>query len=250
MQLLRSARSAGTRLVSTSDVQVTALVAVLIPAAALLASRTLEVDGPYLSSRATLLLVSLGVPLAAAAVAGSRALEHRLGVENAVVLAVPSARARTGGALLAVAVLGFAWGAAAHLIVVGAESALSIGAPVTVLLLQSLRAGLVVAVLVVAARSLGDLLRNTAAVWTLVLAWSAVGERLVGSIPGLGPIAGPFLPVRNADYFVTGSAYGADYPWSAPWALLVPLAWAAALCAAALTVSALVPVLSSRKENH
>lgn len=215
------------RLVSVRDIVVSVSIGIIAVAAGAVMGTLL--DGPpttvngYPDARGDLPLLEFALPLWCAAVAALRAGERRLGIDLMVRIAVPNAlrsfAAGATAALVAGVVVGSVLGA-----VSGAPLLLDQAGPT--FLAHIGRVAAVVAFLTLVGFAVGSLLRNEMTAWVLVLVWCFVGERLLASIPSLGPVIGGFLPVRNADYFVFGDAHGAPYAWGAPLAIIVPAGWA------------------------
>jgi ABC-2 type transport system permease protein len=89
----------------------------------------------------------------------------------------------------------------------------------------------------VVAVAVGILVRHTAGAVALVLVWALMAEQLIGLLPGIGPVVGPWLPFQAGKFFLTADGTGTGLLGS-PWAALGYLtAVAAALLAVAVTVA-------------
>ncbi|MBX5330773.1 ABC transporter permease [Rhodococcus fascians] len=65
---------------------------------------------------------------------------------------------------------------------------------------------------IVLAVAVGALIRQSAGAIAVLLLWPLLIENLVGIIPKVGEKIQPFLPFKNADHFLGGSA-GTDFHW-------------------------------------
>ena len=88
------------------------------------------------------------------------------------------------------------------------------------------RVGLVFGITGVLGLAVGFLTRRVDVSWILFLLWPTLVERVLSSLPVVGPVVGPVMPFRNADYFALGESYGIPYAWGPLPAVLVPLCWA------------------------
>lgn len=197
----------------------------------------------YVRGRSMLPLQELALPIWCAALGALRAGERRLGVFWAVRLAVPHpVRALLAG-VLASALLGAVVG-----VVIGVASVFplvnTVGASNA--LAHVGRAAVVFGVVSVLGFAVGELLRNEVTVWVIVLAWCTVGERLLASIPHVGELVGPLLPLRNGVYFLFGDDNGAPYPWGPHAAVTVPFTWA--LAAVVVLLLRLIPSTIRERE--
>jgi ABC-2 type transport system permease protein len=77
----------------------------------------------------------------------------------------------------------------------------------------ALRCGVLGGLTAVLGVVVGALTCHGATAVAVLLAWSAVLERLLAGLPEIGPVLAPFLPLANLRYFTTGDDGGVAFLW-------------------------------------